>query len=58
MVTHAPPSDQVKEETQVFIRAKAQSDTVLAQALIQEQLERDAAAPVNHSQPHASAATI
>ena len=58
MVTHAPPSDQVKEETQVFIRAKAQSDTVLAQALIQEQLERDAAAPVNQSQPHASAATI
>jgi hypothetical protein len=42
----------------VFIRAKAQSDTVLAQALIQEQLERDAAAPVNQSQPHASAATI
>ncbi len=57
-MSHEWPSDQVKAETQVFIRAKAQSDTVLAEALIQEELQRDAAAPVNPSQPHASAATI
>jgi hypothetical protein len=48
----------VKEETQAFIRTKAESDTVLAQALIQEQLERDAAAPVNPSQQPVAAATI
>ncbi len=48
----------MKEETQAFIRTKAESDTVLAQALIQEQLERDAAAPVNPSQQPVAAATI
>ncbi len=48
----------MKAETEVFIRTKAESDTVLAQALIHEQLERDAAAPVNPSQQPVAAATI
>jgi hypothetical protein len=49
-------SDQVKAETKVFIRSKAETDTVLAQALIQdegllqEQRERDAAEHANASQ--------
>lgn len=51
-------ADQVKAETQIFIRAKAESDTVLAQALIQEQLENDAAAPVNPSPQPVAAASI
>ena len=48
----------MKAETQVFIRTKAESDTVLAQALVQEQLERDAAAPVNPAQQPVAAATM
>jgi hypothetical protein len=51
-------AEQVEAETQMYIRTKAESDTVLAQALIQEQLERDAAAPVNPSQQPVAAASI
>lgn len=56
--------DQVKAETKVFIRTKAETDTVLAQALIlgegllQEQRERDAAALANAFQQPVAAATI